>query len=308
MRWRSAALYFGPGAACSSSVTSSTLSTAGSRRGWRTTVSRRARSGRSSVTVKKKRRAETALLMLGGCMPLCRLMQLEAAQILRRRGVGRAADEGGKRPHIADVVVARLLGEAAHGHVLDHARPQRADGRWERLEVIGGSSLELKVAGPSMLGIGCPDRHALRFTASPTTHRPRRIPPARAGSFFGATLAVRRVVAEDGRSGTLCRPSAYTLASRPCRDARPNPQFRRQLLLRRSRLRAPALAAPAQPATQPTGAPRLRLRRGPPRFGPNLPVDRRAKLEDRHSSAAQAEFNDNFAIYSATAGPRSTTL
>jgi hypothetical protein len=52
-------------------VTSSALSTAGSRRGWRTTVSRRARSGRSSVTVKKKRRAETAVLMLGGCIPFC---------------------------------------------------------------------------------------------------------------------------------------------------------------------------------------------------------------------------------------------
>jgi hypothetical protein len=66
-----AALYFGPGAAWSSSVTSSTLSTTGSRRGWRTTVSRRARSGRSSVTVNKKRRAGTALLMPGGCIPLC---------------------------------------------------------------------------------------------------------------------------------------------------------------------------------------------------------------------------------------------
>jgi hypothetical protein len=64
-------LYFGPGAACSKSVTSATLSTAGNRRGWRTTVSRLARSGRSSVTVKKKRKAETALLTLGGCMPLC---------------------------------------------------------------------------------------------------------------------------------------------------------------------------------------------------------------------------------------------
>ena len=42
----------------------------GIRRGYGTTVSRRARSGRSSVTVKKKRRAETALLMLGGCMPI----------------------------------------------------------------------------------------------------------------------------------------------------------------------------------------------------------------------------------------------
>jgi hypothetical protein len=66
-----AALYFGAVAARSRRVTSSTLSTVGIRRGYGTTVSRRARSGRSSVTVKKKRRAETALLMLGGCMPLC---------------------------------------------------------------------------------------------------------------------------------------------------------------------------------------------------------------------------------------------
>src|SRR3984893_282112 len=52
-------------------------------------------------------------------------------------------------------------------------------GRWEGWEVIGGSSLELKVAGPSMLGIGCPDRHALLFTRSPSLprmHRPRRLP------------------------------------------------------------------------------------------------------------------------------------
>jgi hypothetical protein len=50
-------------------------------------------------------------------------------------------------------------------------------GRCEGWEVIGGSSLELKVAGPSMLGIGCPDRHAFLFTPSmppPKTHRPRR--------------------------------------------------------------------------------------------------------------------------------------
>jgi hypothetical protein len=66
-----AALYFGADADRSSSVTSSTLSTAGIRRGCGTTVSRRARSGRSSVTVKKKRKAETALLMLGGCIPIC---------------------------------------------------------------------------------------------------------------------------------------------------------------------------------------------------------------------------------------------
>jgi hypothetical protein len=66
-----AALYFGADADRSSSVTSSTLSTAGIRRGCGTTVSRRARSGRSRVTVKKTRKAETALLMLGGCIAIC---------------------------------------------------------------------------------------------------------------------------------------------------------------------------------------------------------------------------------------------
>jgi hypothetical protein len=37
-------------------------------------------------------------------------------------------------------------------------------GRWEGWEVIRGSSLKPKVAGPSMLGIGCPVRHALLLT------------------------------------------------------------------------------------------------------------------------------------------------
>src|SRR5258708_83602 len=58
--------------------------------------------------------------------------------------------------------------------------------RSERVEGIGGSSLELKVAGPSMLGIGCPDRHPLPLIHSPPPtkmHPPRRRPPARAGSF-----------------------------------------------------------------------------------------------------------------------------
>ena len=55
-------------------------------------------------------------------------MVLETAQVLRRRRVGRPADKGRESAHIANVIVARLLAEAAHPHVLDHARPQRADG------------------------------------------------------------------------------------------------------------------------------------------------------------------------------------
>ena len=42
--------------------------------------------------------------------------------------VVRPAGEGCERPHVANVVAARLLGEAAYPHVLDHARPQRTDG------------------------------------------------------------------------------------------------------------------------------------------------------------------------------------
>ena len=45
-------------------------------------------------------------------------------------------------------------------------------GWWEGWEVIRGSSLELKVAGPSMLGIGCPGRHALPLTTPSKTHGP----------------------------------------------------------------------------------------------------------------------------------------
>src|SRR5215472_2778718 len=61
-------------------------------------------------------------------------------------------------------------------------------GRWEAWEVIGGSSPKPKVAGPSMLGIGCPDRHALPIThtsAAKNALTVTRRPPARAGSFKG---------------------------------------------------------------------------------------------------------------------------
>src|SRR5260370_36671437 len=50
-------------------------------------------------------------------------------------------------------------------------------GRGEGAGVIGGFLFELKVAGPSMLAIGCPDRHPLPLIhapPSPKTHRPRR--------------------------------------------------------------------------------------------------------------------------------------
>src|SRR5438105_14187551 len=63
-------------------------------------------------------------------------------------------------------------------------------GRGEVSEVIGLSP-GLKVAAPSMLGIGGPDRHALPRITSPRTRRPQRVvPPARAGSFSDPTRSL----------------------------------------------------------------------------------------------------------------------
>jgi hypothetical protein len=57
-----------------------------------------------------------------------RLVQLEEAEVFRRRRVGRPADEGREGPHVADIIAARVVLEAAHAHVFDHAHPQRTDG------------------------------------------------------------------------------------------------------------------------------------------------------------------------------------
>jgi hypothetical protein len=88
---------------------------------------------------------------------------------------------------VANVIVARLLAEPANDHVLDHARPQRADGPLGGIGGHWGSSLELKVAGPSMLGIGCPIVTPYRSTSQ--RHCQKRADrdarsPARAGSFY----------------------------------------------------------------------------------------------------------------------------
>src|SRR2546430_16847505 len=70
-------------------------------------------------------------------------------------------------------------------------------GGWVGSEIIRGAFFEPKVDGPSMLGIGRPDRHALpRITLveiAPTTTRA----PSRASGFvLRRNLAVRRSVAD----------------------------------------------------------------------------------------------------------------
>jgi hypothetical protein len=63
-----------------------------------------------------------------------RLVHLEAAQVLGCGLVGGATEEGGEGLHIADIVMLRLGGEAAHGHVLDHALAQGGAGRRRRMD------------------------------------------------------------------------------------------------------------------------------------------------------------------------------
>src|SRR5882762_2473463 len=55
--------------------------------------------------------------------------------------------------------------------------------RWEGSGAIRGSFLEPKVARPSMLGIGRPDRHALPRVNLVDIRRPRRVLPSRASGF-----------------------------------------------------------------------------------------------------------------------------
>src|SRR3954467_7961525 len=84
-------------------------------------------------------------------------------------------------------------------------------GRGEGWEVIGGSSLELKVAGPSMLGIGCPDRHALLLMPFPSAAAERTHPeaaPSRESGFVLCPVSGHSHTAE-ATVGVIARPSAH---------------------------------------------------------------------------------------------------
>src|SRR5271166_1739008 len=57
-----------------------------------------------------------------------------------------------------------------------------------------------------MLGIRCPDRHALpRFTSSKTFPRRRALPPARAGSFFDAKQRLAALLDAAQREPVMIR-------------------------------------------------------------------------------------------------------
>ena len=110
-------------------------------------------------------------------------MQLKEAQVFRRCRVGRPADKGRECPDVSHIAATRcsLKPRTVMSSIM-RAR-SALTGRWEGPEVIRGSFLELKVAGPSMLGIGCLDRHALPRINLIEMRRPRRVLPSRASGF-----------------------------------------------------------------------------------------------------------------------------
>jgi hypothetical protein len=76
------------------------------------------------VVPKKNRSAEAELLSVGGIGQ----MHLEAAHVLSRCRVERAAEELGEGLDVADIVVAGLLAEFTHRHIFDHAAAKVTDG------------------------------------------------------------------------------------------------------------------------------------------------------------------------------------
>jgi hypothetical protein len=59
--------------------------------------------------------------------PLLDLRKLEAADVVAGRSIGRAAEKSGKRLDMPDIVALRLVAEAPHRHVRDHAAAKIAD-------------------------------------------------------------------------------------------------------------------------------------------------------------------------------------
>src|SRR6184192_1848708 len=122
-------------------------------------------------------------------------MQLEAAKVLGRCRIRRAAEKGCKGSDVADIVVASLLAEIAHAHVFDHALAQWTDGL---LAHRGAPVLRWRFLNPLILKTGHRPVTALGL---PVHMHPLPLAPL----FARSALPRKRVrsVARSGRS-RLC--------------------------------------------------------------------------------------------------------
>src|SRR5262249_3546673 len=115
------------------------------------------------------------------------LRQLEAADVVAGRSVGRAAEKSGKGLNIPDIIALRLVAEGPDRHVCDHTGAKIADRLVTHRRLLSSDwSLE-----PSNPQDGRPPRHRLSISwlTPPSPLAPLRAQrfPARAGSFSGAS-------------------------------------------------------------------------------------------------------------------------
>src|SRR6478672_3744029 len=97
-------------------------------------MNRRDRSGRSSVTVKKKRSADTEQFDALWLHAALGLIDLEATDILGCRRVRRPPEKLSEAPHEPDIFALRILLQAARHHVFEHPSAQRTHGLWNGLD------------------------------------------------------------------------------------------------------------------------------------------------------------------------------
>src|SRR5262244_3922592 len=91
--------------------------------------------------------------------PLFQLLDLEAAQVVRRCRIRRAAEKPRQRLYVLDVIVLCLLTEAAYGHILEHAAAKIAYGlvlHWEVSLRLGDFTPRSSGPGTSHPVIACP--------------------------------------------------------------------------------------------------------------------------------------------------------
>src|SRR5205807_5924231 len=92
-------------------------------------------------------------------------VQLEAADVVSCRRVGRAPQERGEAPAAVDVASLRMVPQLAGSHILDHTLAQRADGG---ISAHGELLLSEVANTSSSSGRGSPPRYKRALNSLPT--------------------------------------------------------------------------------------------------------------------------------------------
>src|SRR6516225_1709145 len=120
---------------------------------------------------------------IADAQPALDQVQLEAADVVSCRRVGRAPQERGEAPAAVDVASLRMAPQLAGSHILDHTLAQRAD---DGISAHGELLLSEVANTSSSSGRGSPSP---AITALSTRYRPRQRAPPRSG-YRGSDLVL----------------------------------------------------------------------------------------------------------------------